>query len=262
MLFMKVLVWAPRVDRLATRSIFAWAGWESQLGPALFAVGGTIDYDSGIEGGSVAARRAADGFVEDVNGKDLSNWQGEVDSYEVQDGAITCKPGKGGDLLTKEPFENGTIRIEFKLPKAGNNGIALRTPLGGHAAGDGLELQVIDSDGYNEKMAAAGKPGLEPYQYHGSLYHCVAAKHGYLRPAGEWNFQEIDVDGQKIKVTLNGTKILDVDIDTFDRSQIKHPPKGVPNLAIHGFWPRTHCQVSHPITEVLKISSQRWMNQS
>jgi len=173
------------------------------------------------------ASRAAEGFVEYVNGKDLGNWQGAVESYEIRDGAIACKPGKGGDLLTKEPFENGTIRIEFKLPKAGNNGIALRTPLGGHSAGDGLELQIIDSDGYNEKQAAAGRPGLEPYQYHGSLYHCVGAKHGYLRPVGEWNFQEIDVDGQKIKVTLNGTKILDVDIDTFDRSQIQHPPKGL-----------------------------------
>ena len=173
------------------------------------------------------AGRSADGFVEYVNGKDLSNWQGALDSYEVLDSAITCKPGKGGDLLTKDPFENGTIRIEFKLPKAGNNGIALRTPAGGHSAQDGLEFQVIDSDGYNEKQAAAGKPGLEPYQYHGSLYHCVAAKHGYLRPVGEWNFQEIDVDGQKIRITLNGTKILDVDIDTFDRSQIASPPKGL-----------------------------------
>ncbi|MBL9144475.1 MAG: DUF1080 domain-containing protein [Verrucomicrobiaceae bacterium] len=173
------------------------------------------------------ASRNADGFVELVNGKDLSNWQGAVDSYEVKDGAITCKPGKGGDLLTKDEYENFTIRTEFKLPKAGNNGIALRTPLGGHSASDGLELQVIDSDGYNEKMAAAGKKGLEPYQYHGSLYHCVGAKHGYLRPVGEWNFEEIEVQGQKIKVTLNGTKILDVDIDTFDRSQIAHPPKGL-----------------------------------
>lgn len=173
------------------------------------------------------AARDAEGFIEHVNGKDLSNWQGAVDSYEVKDGAITCKPGKGGDLLTKEEFENGIIRVEFKLPKAGNNGIALRTPLGGHSASDGLELQVIDSDGYNAKQAAAGKKGLEPYQYHGSLYHCAAAKHGYLRPVGEWNFQEIEIDGQKIKVTLNGTKILDVDISTFDRSQIAHPPKGL-----------------------------------
>ena len=182
---------------------------------------------SAEEANKELASRNADGFVELVNGKDLSNWQGAVDSYEVKDGAITCKPGKGGDLLTKDEYENFIIRTEFKLPKAGNNGIALRTPLGGHSASDGLELQVIDSDGYNEKMAAAGKKGLEPYQYHGSLYHCVGAKHGYLRPVGEWNFEEIEVQGQKIKVTLNGTKILDVDIDTFDRSQIAHPPKGL-----------------------------------
>ena len=173
------------------------------------------------------AARDADGFVEYINGKDLSNWQGAVENYEVKDGAIVCKQGKGGDLLTKEEFENGIIRVEFKLPKAGNNGIALRTPIDGHSSKDGLELQVIDSDGYNEKQAAAGKPGLKPEQYHGSLYHCVGAKHGFLRPVGEWNFQEIEVQGQKIKVTLNGTKILDVDISTFDRSQIAHPPKGL-----------------------------------
>jgi hypothetical protein len=174
------------------------------------------------------ARRGGNaGFVELINGKDLSNWQGAVDSYEVKNGAIVCKPGKGGDLLSKDEFENGIIRVEFKLPKAGNNGIALRTPLGGRSAADGIELQVIDSDGYNAKQAAAGKPGLKPSQYHGSLYHCVGAKHGYLRPVGEWNFQEIEVQGQKIKVTLNGTKILDVDISTFDRSQIETVPKGL-----------------------------------
>ena len=55
----------------------------------------------------------------------------------------------------------------------------------------------------------------------------MGAKHGYLRPVGEWNFQEIQIDGQKIKVILNGTKILDVDIDKLDRSQITHPPKGL-----------------------------------
>lgn len=168
--------------------------------------------------------RNAEGFVELVNGTDLSNWQGAVDSYEVKGGAIVCKPKKGGDLLTKEEYEDCLIRVEFKLPHAGNNGIALRTPLGGHSASDGFEIQVIDSDGYNEEHK---DHPLQPYQYHGSLYHCVGAKHGYLRPVGTWNYEEIEVQGQKIKVTLNGTKILDVDCDTFDRSQIAHPPKGL-----------------------------------
>ncbi len=182
------------------------------------------------ESNRLLAARAAGGFVELINGKDLSGWKGAVDSYEVKDGSVVCKPGKGGDLLTEEEYENFILRCEFKLPPAGNNGIALRTPLGGHSSSDGLELQIIDSDGYNAKHKDAP---LLPYQYHGSLYHCVGAKHGYLRPVGEWNFQEVEVRGQKIKVTLNGTKILDVDIDTFDRSQIEHPPKGLDNSKGH-----------------------------
>ena len=178
------------------------------------------------EADKMLAGQNAEGFVELVNGKDLSGWVGAVDSYEVKDGAVVCKTGKGGDLLTKDDYENVIIRVEFKLPPAGNNGIALRTPLGGHSSSDGLELQVIDSDGYNAKHP--NEP-LKPYQEHGSLYHCVGAKQGYLRPVGEWNYQEIEVNGQKIKVTLNGTKILDVDIDSFDRSQIETVPKGLDN---------------------------------
>ncbi len=176
------------------------------------------------EANKTLAARDAEGFIELNNGKDLSNWVGAVANYEVKNGNIVCKQGKGGDLLTKDEYENFILRVEFKLPPAGNNGIALRTPLGGHSSRDGLELQVIDSDGYNAKHP---KEPLKPFQYHGSLYHCVGAKHGYLRPVGEWNFQEVEVRGQKIKVTLNGTKILDVDIDTFDRSQIANAPKGL-----------------------------------
>lgn len=170
------------------------------------------------------AAQDSDGFVERINGKDLGNWQGAVDNYEVKDSAVVCKPGKGGDLLTREEYENFKLRFEFKLPPGGNNGIAIRTPLGGHSANDGLELQVIDSDGYN---AAHPKGQLKPFQYHGSIYYCVGAKHGFLRPVGEWNFQEVEVQGQTIKITLNGTKILDVDIDKLDRSQIEHIPKGL-----------------------------------
>lgn len=176
------------------------------------------------------AARGADGFVELNNGKDLSNWLGATENYEVKDGAIVCKQGKGGDLLSKDEYENFTLRFEFKLPPAGNNGIALRTPVGGHSSSDGLEIQVIDNDGYNAKHPDAP---LKPFQYHGSLYHCVGAKHGYLRPVGQWNYQEIEVRGQTIKVTLNGTKILHVDIDQLDRSQIEHAPKGLDNRKGH-----------------------------
>jgi hypothetical protein len=61
----------------------------------------------------------------------------------------------------------------------------------------------------------------------------VGAKHGYLRPAGEWNFQEIEVRGQRIRVTLNGTTILDADLDQLDRSQLELVPKGLDNRRGH-----------------------------
>ncbi len=164
------------------------------------------------------------GFTRLDNGKDLGNWQGDVDNYEVVDGAIVCKQDKGGNLLSMEEYGDACIRMEFKLPPAGNNGVALRTPLKGSAAWDGLEIQVLDTEGY----LATGKQ-LKPYQVHGSVYGCVPAKTGYLRPAGEWNFQEIEVRGQNIRVTLNGTTILNTDLDRLDRTTLdpKRIPKGL-----------------------------------
>ena len=171
--------------------------------------------------------RSSGEFIEYINGRDLSLWQGPVDSYEVKNGFVVCRPGKGGDLLTRDEFENGIILVEFRLPVAGNNGIALRTPRGGGSAKEGLEIQILDSDGYNARLAAAGKPPLKPYQYHGSLYFCAGARAGFLRPVGEWNTQEIRVAGSRITVTLNGTQILDVDTATLDRSKLDFVPKGL-----------------------------------
>jgi hypothetical protein len=170
------------------------------------------------------------GFVRLDNGKNLSGWQGAVENYEVVEGAIVCKPGKGGNLLSKEEFGDLTLRFEFKLPSGGNNGIALRTPLNGHPASDGLEIQVIDNDGYN---AAHPKAPLKDFQYHGSIYHCVGAKAGYLRPVGKWNFEEITVKDQRITVTVNGFKILDAELAKIDRSKMTKPPGGLDRLTGH-----------------------------
>jgi hypothetical protein len=48
---------------------------------------------------------------------------------------------------------------------------------------------------------------LKPYQYHGSVYGVLPAKRGFLKPTGEWNQEEIVLQGSKIKVALNGTVI-------------------------------------------------------
>src|SRR4051812_47217068 len=99
----------------------------------------------------------------------------------------------------------------FKLPKAGNNGLAIRypgMPHNGDAAYVGMcELQILD-DNYEQNKPAQ----IEPQQVHGSAYGMVAAARGYQRPIGEWNFEEVTIKGSTIKVELNGSVILDTDL--------------------------------------------------
>ena len=147
-----------------------------------------------------------DGFVSLFNGKDLTGWAGPVDQYEVKDGAIACKPGKGGTLHTKDEYADYIVRLEIKLPPGGNNGLAIRYPGKGDTAYVGMcELQVLDD-------SAKQYEKLDPRQFHGSAYGMVASHRGYQRPVGEWNFQEVTVKGSTIKVELNGTVILDTDL--------------------------------------------------
>ena len=151
-------------------------------------------------------RGGEEGFEPLFDGKDLSGWMGAVDSYEVVDGAIQCKKGHGGNLLTKREYDNFVVRLEFKLPPGGNNGLAIRVPAGVRdPAYDGMEIQVLDDSA--EQYAE-----LHDYQYHGSLYGLAPAARGYLRPTGEWNYQEVVVDGDRVEVHLNGFDILNVNL--------------------------------------------------
>ncbi len=54
----------------------------------------------------------------------------------------------------------------------------------------------------------------------------IAATRGYLRPTGEWNFQEVTVQGSKIKVELNGNVILDGDVSTVTEFLANKPHPG------------------------------------
>ncbi len=158
------------------------------------------------EANKILASKNNDGYKTLFNGKDLSGWAGAVDNYEVKDGAIICKPKHGGVLHTEDKYQDFVARLEFKLPPGGNNGLAIRYPGKGDTAYVGMtELQVLDST--HPKFAK-----LDARQYHGSSYGMAAAHRGYLRPVGEWNFQEVTVKGMNIKVELNGTTILDADL--------------------------------------------------
>jgi hypothetical protein len=146
------------------------------------------------------------GYVSIFNGKDFDGWKGPISNYEVKDGSIACLKGKGGTIYTERKFKDFSVKLEFKLPAGGNNGLAIRYPGKGNAAYHGMcELQVLDNT--HPRYAK-----LDPRQFHGSAYGIVAAKKGFLRQVGEWNEQEVIVRGSTITVFLNDEIILDADV--------------------------------------------------
>ena len=172
------------------------------------------------ESNEILQRSESDQFVSLFNGKDLAGWQGATDHYEVVEGSIRCKKGRGGNLLTDKEYANFVARLEFRLPPGGNNGLAIRSPGKGDPAYVAMtELQVLDNS--DPKYAE-----LDPRQYHGSAYGMVPALRGYVRPAGQWNFQEVTVDGSTVKVELNGTVILDADLSKVTEYMAGKPHPG------------------------------------
>ncbi|NLX15168.1 MAG: DUF1080 domain-containing protein [Phycisphaerales bacterium] len=149
-----------------------------------------------------------EGFVSLFNGHSLDGWQGRMEDYEAVDGLLICKQGARGDLYTDREYNDFILRLEYRLEAGGNNGIGIRSPISTlPPAVTGLEIQILD-DNYTEYQ------GLEPAQFNGSVYGAAAAKRGHMNPTGEWNAMEIKAIGSHIRVTLNGTLILDVDMDT------------------------------------------------
>lgn len=164
------------------------------------------------------------GFMPIFNGKDFAGWEGPVDNYEIVDGAILCKPKKGGTIYTTAEYDDFVATLEFKVPSKGNNGLAIRYPGKGDTAYVGMcELQVLAED----------YPGIDPRQAHGSAYGMAAAARGYQRPVGEWNFQVVTVKGSTITVELNGTQILNADLSTITDYMAKSPHPGKTRASGH-----------------------------
>lgn len=155
------------------------------------------------------------GFTPLFTGKDLTGWvygrRGTAENragmgYQVEDGVVFSTKEDGGNLYTEKEYGDFVFRFEFKLTENANNGIGIRAPLEGDTAYAGIEIQVLDDSG-------SQYTNLRPAQYHGSIYDMVPSKRGLQRPVGEWNSEEIIARGRQITVILNGTTIVDANLD-------------------------------------------------
>ena len=162
------------------------------------------------------------GFTTLFNGRDLTGWvygrRGAAENktgkgYQVENGILFTTKEDGGNLFTEKEYGDFVLRFEFRLTENANNGIGIRAPLEGDAAYVGIEIQVLDDGG-------SQYTNLKPAQYHGSVYQMFPAKRGFQKPVGEWNSEEITAKGRQITVVLNGTTIVDANLDDVKDEQL------------------------------------------
>jgi L-ribulose-5-phosphate 3-epimerase len=142
------------------------------------------------------------------NGEDLTGWtQIEGGDWTVEDGVLIARNGinwstsperTGSWLSTNKQYDNFRLELQFQVNKDGNSGVFFRSSRQKNPAFTGYEMQIHDSHGHPPSKGGAG-----------SLYDVVAPTKNVIRPAGEWNSATITAQGTKIRVEMNGEKILE-----------------------------------------------------
>lgn len=141
-------------------------------------------------------------------------------AWTVEDGIL--KPGKrrGTWLVSRKTYRDFILEFEIKLTEVGNSGVALRAPMRGDPAFDGMELQIADLR-YN--------PSAKDSELTGGIYRAIAPSKQVYKPT-EWSSFRIELRGQHLKVTLNGELIQDVDLSRFDEPVKRHDGTDAPPI--------------------------------
>jgi hypothetical protein len=164
------------------------------------------------------------GFEPLFNGKDLTGWKvnegGKMSVWGAENGILFVNGSGGGWLMTEKEYADFELRLEFKLPERGNSGVALRSPMKGNPAYQGMEIQILDDAWYKNRK---NYKDLKRTQLTGSIYDVVPPEKDATKPAGEWNQFHITAKGRHIIVVLNGTTIVDANLDDHKDRATEHP---------------------------------------
>jgi hypothetical protein len=143
---------------------------------------------------------------------DLSKPAEEGAEWRVVDGVLHGSPSRGTWLVTKGEYGDFELEFEFKLGELGNSGLALRAPMRGDPAFDGMELQMADFR-YN--------PEAKDSELTGGIYRAIAPQEQVYKPT-EWNRYEVKLQGSRLHATLNGVVIHDIDLQDHAEEVKRH----------------------------------------
>jgi hypothetical protein len=159
---------------------------------------------------SLTESEKKDGWKLLFNGKDLNGWrtfQGkEILGWKVIDGVLNNSgvgSDHGGDIITRDKYQNFELYIEWKIAPKSNSGIFFHVneKIGKAIYESGPEYQLLDDNGWPNK--------LHDDQYSGANYGMHAPRNAVVKSLDEWNQTRIIVDGTHVQHFLNGVKVVD-----------------------------------------------------
>ncbi len=117
----------------------------------------------------------------------------------------------GGDIITKEAYENYELKLEWKITNCGNSGIifnVVESEKYDYVWQTGPEMQVLDNTCHPDSRYISHRAG-DLYDMIESIYPCA-------KPAGEWNKVTIRNYKGKVDFYLNGYKTVSFTMHTDD----------------------------------------------
>ena len=186
---------------------------------------------AGLSPNTLSSTEQSAGWRLLFDGRTFNGWRGlgydSVPSahWKIENGAIKKipngavprmadgQPAAGGDLMTKETFDNFELRWEWKIGRAGNSGVKYNVSEELSMAGApnhaalGFEYQVLD-DSLNDDNKV-------PSHRAGALYDLIPPNASKtLRPVGEWNSSLLVFRGNHGEHWLNGSKVVEFELGT------------------------------------------------
>jgi len=152
------------------------------------------------------------------DGKSISEWrnfkkQTLGNSWIIDDESIhlTTQSKKeggssaadGGDIITKNTFENFEFAYDWKISNCGNSGVmfnVVENEKYKYVWETGPEMQVLDNSCHPDARFVTHKAG--------DLYDMIECKYPSVKPAGEWNEARIISNKGKMEFWLNGINIV------------------------------------------------------
>lgn len=147
-------------------------------------------------GAAVPAPPASPAWRALFDGRSLDGWEHiGPGRFVLEDGVLKSEGGMGLLWFTREKFGNCTIRVVFKTTHDNSNAgvffrIAEKPPDPWYAVHHGYESQILEKE--------------DDFHRTGAIYSLSPARGRPARPHGEWNTMEIELDGPRVRVTLNG----------------------------------------------------------